>query len=58
MDQENSNVYNDAEICLKAKLPKTNTYQFYLHEKEGLVYSHNKQEDPGRRRGYGYLGKL
>ena len=57
MDQENSNVYNDAEICLKAKLPKTNTYQFYLDENEGLVYHHDKQEDPSRTRRYGYLGK-
>ena len=57
-DLDDSYIKNDAEICLKAKLPETNTYQFYLHEKEGLVFGHDKKEDPGRRRGYGYLGKV
>ena len=55
---DDSFIKNDAEICLKAKLPETNTYQFYLDENEELVYHHDKLEDPGRNRRYGYLGKL
>ena len=55
-DLPDSQLDNDAEMCLKAELPKTSIGQFYQDKKKSgkLVFDKWVQEDTSRT--YGYLG--
>ena len=47
-------ISNDAEICLKAEPPETDTWEFYLDKKGRLNFDFVFKEDIGRT--HGYLG--